>query len=167
MSALQRAIAAKARQEEEDDKRAARWRAAHQAIADGTFKTREIRIPVVLNPDGPVSSPEDLQRITGADSLPEVLETTLTTTDRSKEEEPVRTVTKARICHVNYDEREKLEEKFEVEYMTGKYAVIFRERKRYAMVVKSLKNGGGGNGATGDKGAADDRHGQENQKETS
>ena len=169
MSALQRAIAAKARQEEEDDNtwRAARWAAARQAMADGTFKTTEVRIPVVLSPDGPVSSPEDLQRLAGTESLPEVLETKLTTRDRTKKG-AVKTVTDARICHVNYDERERLETRAEVEYdATGKFAVIFRGQKRYPMVVKSLKKSGSGNGAAGDKGtAADNGDGLGNRKAT-
>lgn len=134
-------------------------------MADGTFKsTTEVRIPVVLSPDGPVSSPEDLQRLAGTESLPEVLETKLTTRDKS-ETGTVKTVTDARICHVNYDERERLEQRAEVEYdATGKFAVIFRGQKRYPMVVKSLKKSG--SGAAGDKGTGDGGDGSGNRKVT-
>ncbi|KAK3297110.1 uncharacterized protein B0H64DRAFT_391364 [Chaetomium fimeti] len=170
MSALQRAIASKAQQEEEDDDawRAARWAAARKAMADGTFKRTEVRIPVVLSPDGPVPSPEALQRLVGIESLPEVLETTLTTWDSSKNGGlGGSTVTAARICHVNYSEKKRLENRAEVEYdATGKYEVIFRGKKRCPMVVKSLKKGGGGNGAAGNKGTADDGDGLGNGKVT-
>ncbi|KAK4234623.1 hypothetical protein C8A03DRAFT_18513 [Achaetomium macrosporum] len=160
MSALQRAIAQNARQAEEVNNSAqrllqrqkeekarrveednntwqrARWEAARRAMADGTFKTPEIRIPVIITPDGPVSSAKDLQQLAGMDSMPETLEATLIRDHWISTERPVT------ICYVNYGERARLEEKANIEYdPSGKFMVRFGEQKRYTMVVLSLKEG--------------------------
>jgi hypothetical protein len=134
-------------------------------MANGTFKRPEIRIPVVLNPNGPISTPEQLQRLVGMESLPEVLETTLTTWDWSRGEE-VSTVN-ARICHVDLGEKARLKKRAEVEYTTtGKYMVMFRGQERYPILVRSLKEDGDGDGVAGDKRTADNGDGMGNRKVT-
>ncbi|KAH6855004.1 hypothetical protein B0I37DRAFT_363671 [Chaetomium sp. MPI-CAGE-AT-0009] len=114
-----------------------KWASYRKAMADGTFRELEVRIPVILNPDGPISSAEELQRVAETESVPEVLQTTLTTREgRARTTKPVT------ICHVNYDERERLEERADVEYnMTGKFVVMFRGQERCPMMVRSLKAG--------------------------
>lgn len=64
---LQRQIEEKARQEEEDDNtwQWARWEAARKALADGTFYKREPRSPLIITPDGPISSAEEVPRRAG------------------------------------------------------------------------------------------------------
>jgi hypothetical protein len=125
------------RQEEEDDRtwRAARWQAGRKAIADGTFETHERRFPVLITPDGPVSSPEKLQRLAEMESIPEALEATLIRENGNSTEKRVE------ICCVNYDGREKLEEKGNVEFLSTKFMVMIRGERSYAMVVQSLKQG--------------------------
>jgi anti-sigma28 factor (negative regulator of flagellin synthesis) len=134
---LQSDIQKKMRQEEEDDRtwRAARWQAARKAIADGTFETPERRFPVLITPDGPVSSPEKLQRFAEMESIPEALEATLIRENGKPTEKQVT------ICHVNYHGREKLEEKSDVVFLNGEFMVIIRGKRSYAMVVQSLKHG--------------------------
>lgn len=61
VAAFQRDLAIKERQRKEDDPLdAARWQAARQALADGTFKRHKVLNPVVLDPNGPISTPEQL-----------------------------------------------------------------------------------------------------------
>ena len=105
-------------------------------MADGTFKIPEIRIPVIINPDGPVSSAKDLQQLAGMDSVPETLAATLIREHCVSTERPVT------ICYINYGEKARLEEKANIEYdATGKFMVRLGEQRRYAMVVLSLKEG--------------------------
>jgi hypothetical protein len=92
----------------------------------------------VISPNSPVSSPEQLQKLAELESLPETIETVLVDDYKIyKNQEEERVV----ICHVNWEEREKLEQKAEVlaEVRSG-VTVMFRGGKRYAMVVKALKN---------------------------
>ncbi|KAK4038355.1 hypothetical protein C8A01DRAFT_17578 [Parachaetomium inaequale] len=127
----------KALQEDEDNKtwQRARWATARKAIADGTFEEPEIRFPVIIN--GPISSAKKLQRLAEMGSVPEALETTLV------REKWISTTKPATICHVNFAERMKLEEKANVEYdVSGKFMVLFRGQRRHAMLVRSLKEGG-------------------------
>jgi hypothetical protein len=42
---------------------------SQKAIAEGTFEIPEHRFPVLITPNGPVSSPKKLQRNTGRASL--------------------------------------------------------------------------------------------------
>ncbi|KAK4249195.1 hypothetical protein C7999DRAFT_12957 [Corynascus novoguineensis] len=157
MSALQRAIAQKARQVEEDKNSAqqllqrqkeekarqdednntwqrARWEAARRAMADGTFKPPEIRIPVIITSDGLVSSAKALQQLAEMDSVPKTLDATLIRDHWVSTERPVT------ICYINYGERAILEKKANIEYdASGKFMVRVEEQKRYAMIVSSLK----------------------------
>ncbi|KAL2022260.1 hypothetical protein VTK56DRAFT_5870 [Thermocarpiscus australiensis] len=135
---LQRQKKEKARQVEEDNDtwQRARWEAARRAMADGTFKTPEIRIPATTTPDGPVPPAKDLQQPAEMDPVPETLEATPTRDHWTSTERPVT------ICYANYGERARLEGKANIEYdPSGKFMVQFGEQRRYAMVVLSLKEG--------------------------
>ncbi|KAK4041126.1 hypothetical protein C8A01DRAFT_15105 [Parachaetomium inaequale] len=144
MSALQRELAKSkiipSRKNEDsdndDDWRAERWKAAKKAMADGTFKDPPPnRFPVILTPNGPVSSASHLLQLAELDSLPETIETTQIEHDGTE----VGAVT---ICHVSFDEMRKLEERAEVSdgIADGIY-VLFRGKRRYAATVKALKEG--------------------------
>jgi hypothetical protein len=108
---------------------------SQKAIAEGTFEIPERRFPVLITPNGPVSSPEKLQRLAEMESVPEVLEATLIRENGNPTKKQVK------ICHVNYDEREKLGEKGEVEFFRGKFMVMIRGERRYAVAVQPLKEG--------------------------
>ena len=86
------------------------WEEAGTADAAG-YVQPEIRFPVVISPNSPVSSPEKLQQLAELESLPETIETVLVDDYKIyKKREEERVV----ICHVNWEEREKLEQKAEV-----------------------------------------------------
>ncbi|KAL2129407.1 hypothetical protein VTI74DRAFT_7835 [Chaetomium olivicolor] len=90
--------------------------------------------PSSSTPDGPVSSPEKLKQLAQLESVPEAIETI-----QIQRGGPEKKVT---ICHINFDERDKIEEKAEV--IDGSFnniIVRFRGGKWYALVVKELKEG--------------------------
>lgn len=146
MSELQRALAkAQIRPSrkydpyEEDDWswKAERWADARRAIAAGTFYNPDAtRVPVILTPDGPVSSAKKLQQLAELESVPETIETTLLKEDGTKTEKRVT------ISHISVEEQKKIQEKADIVRDTmGMFTVLFQEKERYAMVVKSLKEG--------------------------
>ncbi|KAL2125837.1 hypothetical protein VTI74DRAFT_2540 [Chaetomium olivicolor] len=108
-----------------------------QAIANGTYKKPPpLRFPVILTPGGAglISSPEKLKQLAEMESVPEVIETTQIWHDGTKK--------KVTICHVNFAERNRIEEKAEVlDGMDHRILVMFQGGKRYALVVKALKEG--------------------------
>jgi hypothetical protein len=67
--------------------------------------------------------------------VPKVLKATLIRENGNPTEKQVK------ICHVNYDKREKLGEKGEVEFFSGKFMVMIRRERRYAVAVQPLKEG--------------------------
>lgn len=124
------------------------WPAAvrRQAMRDraaGTFKTLPpARYPVILTPNGPISSAEKLQELAELDSLPETIDTTQVRVDGT-------VVKKVKICHVSVKERDKMEEKGDVSSgIEDTVLVIFNGEERFAMVVNSLNEGSqaGGSG---------------------
>ncbi|KAL2165948.1 hypothetical protein VTG60DRAFT_3568 [Thermothelomyces hinnuleus] len=122
--------------DEEDEVIRQRWQAALRDIAAGTFKQTVIRFPVILNPDGPVSSAEDLQQLIELESVPETLETIVVRENGVDTERPVR------ICHVSDQERERLAEKANILYdYTTSFLVLFEEKKRIPIRIESLKEG--------------------------
>jgi hypothetical protein len=156
MSALQRELAkAKVSSSREDsdpghdDWRAKRWQAAFQAMADGTYRVAPpSRYPVILTPDGPVSSAEQLRQLAGMESLPETTETSQIDRDGTE-------IRRVVICDVSFEEGEKMRERAEVlTGMTDNIVVWFNGKQRYAMVVKRLNEGvtltGGDETAEGD-----------------
>ncbi|KAL2129243.1 hypothetical protein VTI74DRAFT_8026 [Chaetomium olivicolor] len=129
---LQRQIAEKTRQEDGDNKtwQRARYEAARKATANGTFKEPEIPFPFIITPDGPISSAKKLPRLAEMESVSEALETTLV---RKKWASTAKPVT---IRHNNFAERGKLEEKANVEHdVSRKFMVLFRGQRKHAIVV--------------------------------
>ncbi|KAK4095995.1 hypothetical protein N658DRAFT_502088 [Parathielavia hyrcaniae] len=112
---LRRQMEEKNRQEEEDEAtwQRARWQPASKAFADGTYELPEVRIPVILTPGGPISSAKHLQRLAGMESEPKTMETTFVM------ENCIPTTKAVKICH----------------------RVMFRGEERHARVVRSLKEG--------------------------
>jgi hypothetical protein len=102
----------------------------------GTFKTQPpARFPVILTPNGPISSAEKLQELAELDSLPETIDTTQVEPDGTE-------IKKVKICHVSFNEREKMEEKADVSSGIGDNVIVmFNGGQRYAMVVNSLNEG--------------------------
>jgi hypothetical protein len=143
MSALQRELAKSKlissrtnEHSEKDDWRAERWKAARKAMADGTFKIPPPnRFPVILTPNGPVSSASQLLQLAELDSLPETIETTQIERDGTE-------IGPVTICHVSFDEMRRMEKRAEVsDGITDGIYVIFRGKERYAAQVKALKEG--------------------------
>jgi hypothetical protein len=141
MSALQRELA-KSRMassnNEDDNDNDSPWPAAvrRQAARDraaGTFKTLPpARVPVILTPNGPISSAERLQELAELDSPPETIDTAQVRVDGTE-------IKKVKICHVSSKEREKMEEKADVSSGIGdNVLVMFNGEERFAMVVNSL-----------------------------
>ncbi|KAL2017757.1 hypothetical protein VTK56DRAFT_1675 [Thermocarpiscus australiensis] len=115
------------------------WEEAHRDLKAGTFKTQPApRIPIIITPNSPVSSAEKLQQLAELPSLPEIIEA-----DQLEGLGYEKTVVgRARFCHVSVDELERLKDKAEVLHgMLHNTLVMFDGRPRYAMVVKSLKDG--------------------------
>ncbi|KAL2146363.1 hypothetical protein VTI28DRAFT_4388 [Corynascus sepedonium] len=134
MSALQRVIAYSSAQRLLE--RQMEEKAPRKAIADGTFKDPEIRIPVIIIPDGPVSSAKALQQLAEMGSVPKTLDATLIRDHWVSTERPVT------ICYIDDEESEIIEGKANIEYdPSGKFMVRVEEQNKYAMVVLSLKEG--------------------------
>lgn len=130
----------------------ARWQNALKDIAAGTFKAPIIRVPVILTPEGPVFSAEDLQQLAQMQSVPETLDATII------QENGVPTSRPIKICHISRDEVDKLEEVPTLQKTIIRATLWFCFRiRRYAIVVRSLKEGvtlsrdgnGNGNGNAG------------------
>ncbi len=85
-----------------------RWAAAEEAMRNGTWKPKPpTRYPVILNPDGPISSASQLQTLAETEGVPNVT----TTTRVARDGKDLGEVT---ISDVSLDELEKMEEKAEV-----------------------------------------------------
>ncbi|KAL2173909.1 uncharacterized protein P884DRAFT_264330 [Thermothelomyces heterothallicus CBS 202.75] len=122
--------------DDEDEIICQRWQTALRDIAAGTFKQTIIRFPVILNPDGPVSSAEDLQQLIELESVPETLETIVVTENGADTERPIR------ICHISNQERERLIEKANILYdYTASFLILFEEKERIPIRIESLKEG--------------------------
>ena len=110
------------------------WVAAQQAYANG-YRRPQIRFPVIITPDGPVSSPERLRQLAELDALPETIETTQI--DWHDVE-----IKKVLISHVSFSELGRVRAKAEVLLgIAEETCVLFRGKKRYAAVVKALNEG--------------------------
>lgn len=110
------------------------WQAALQAFNSG-WQMPEPRYPVILTPDGPVSTPERLQELVGLASVPEIKRTHKMHPYKNKYDESYESQG-VDICDIGWDELLKLEERTECENSTR---VWFQEQKRAAYVVLSLK----------------------------
>ncbi|KAL2017001.1 hypothetical protein VTK56DRAFT_2682 [Thermocarpiscus australiensis] len=143
MSALQRTLAkrkamhALADQDSDDYSwQRERWEQARRDLAAGTFKSPDIRVPVILNPEGPISSAKELQQLAELESVPETLETIVIREDGISTARPVT------ICHVGLLEHKKIEEKANVVHdYTGRILILFQGKERYPTVIQSLKEG--------------------------
>jgi hypothetical protein len=112
------------------------WTQALRDLAAGTSKRQpEPRFPVILTPDGPVSSPAELQHLAELESLPQTMETSQVSWDVV---EPKRVT----ICHVSREERKRIEEKAETLLdKEESILVMFQGEKRSAILVTALKKG--------------------------
>ncbi|KAK3300626.1 uncharacterized protein B0H64DRAFT_381350 [Chaetomium fimeti] len=113
------------------------WERAGQAVLSGNIPPEPvIRFPVVLTPDGPISSASKLQQLAETESLPEATVT-------SEVDIHDREISKVTICSLEWDEWERMGEKAHVSYGIGGggMLVIFEGRQRYAGIVTALKEG--------------------------
>lgn len=145
MSELERKLAknklASRKSEEDEDARPLSpwpkevWEQAWKAMAAG-YKAPPHRFPVILSPDGPVSSAAQLQRLIEADSLPDTIQASQVDYDNNE-------IKKVRICQVDYENKNKLKEKAEISEMIGRdtILVMFNGQRRIATVVHALKEG--------------------------
>ncbi len=107
-----------------------------QTIANGWKPRPETRYPVILTPDGPISSAAKLRQLAELETLPETIETAQV--DWSDESE----IKKVVISHVNYDGMEKMEAKAKVLSGLGEWTCVrFRGKKRFAATVLALNEG--------------------------
>ena len=152
MSALQRktllrnavdAAEAEARRKREEEEEAGRspwrpgvWQKATEAYLNGTWKSRPPRRqPVLITPDGPISSAAQLQKLAETESLPEVTVTSQVDLDD-------RELNKVTICDLSTDEWERVEEKADVSIgIVEGIRVMFNGKRRFAGIVKALKEG--------------------------
>lgn len=110
------------------------WEQASRDILAGTYKIPETRYPVIISPDSPISSPEKLQQLAGLETVPEMIETVQIEVDETEKS--------VVICHVGFEERKRIKARAEVlDSLAGGIKVWFEGGKRYAMLVKVLKNG--------------------------
>ncbi|KAK4102460.1 hypothetical protein N658DRAFT_506100 [Parathielavia hyrcaniae] len=80
------------------------WAEAERYYASGEWKKQPpTRYPIILTPDGPVSSAAELQRLAELESLPETLETSQVEWDGTE-------LSKVTICYLTYAEKGKLKE---------------------------------------------------------
>ena len=110
----------------------------------GTFKTLlPGNFPVILTPDGPVSSAEELQQMAELDSLPETIDTIQIRPDGTE-------LKRVKICLVGFEDRKKMMAKADVSSGIGDNVIVMSQgEQRYAMVVNSLNKGGGQAGRPG------------------
>lgn len=108
-----------------------------QDIADGTYFIRDPpRFPLILTPDGPISSAKQLQQLLKLDSLPETIETSQIALEDDSE------IRRVEICHVSYEEKDELEKLADVSPgIEDCVQVMFQGKPRWAMTVKSLNAG--------------------------
>lgn len=152
MSTLQRKILqrnaadaadAEARRKREEEEKAGRspwsaaaWKKAMADIQNGTWKAQPpIRHPILLTPDGPISSASKLQKLAETESLPEVTVTSQVDLDG-------REIGKVAICDVSTDEWTRMQEKADVSPgVVEGIRIMFKGKRRLAGVVKALKEG--------------------------
>ncbi len=150
MSALQRktllrnavdAADSEARRKREEKEEAGPWRPgvwqkASEAILNGTWKEKPPpREPILLTPDGPISSAAKLQKLAEMESLPEVIVT-------SQVDVYDRELKKVTICDISYAEWERVQEKADVSIgIVEGIMVMFKGKRRWARIVKALKEG--------------------------
>ena len=134
------ALARRKREEDEDAGRspwsAGAWKKATEDILNGTWKSHPpIRHPVLLTPDGPISSASKLQKLAETESLPEVTVTIQVELDGQE-------IQKVAICDVSTAEWKKMKEKADVSPgIVEGIRVMFKGKRRFAGVVHSLKEG--------------------------
>ncbi|KAL3428489.1 hypothetical protein PVAG01_01998 [Phlyctema vagabunda] len=94
----------------------------------------EVRFPIVIGADGPISSPEKLQELADLPSVPEVSWTVQTCIHLDDDEYGIGEGG-LQICHVNYDGLLKIRERTESEYLH----VWFQNTQRRALLILSIK----------------------------
>ncbi|KAK4135478.1 hypothetical protein BT67DRAFT_441124 [Trichocladium antarcticum] len=97
----------------------------------------EPRFPALLTPDGPISSVSKLEKLVEAESPLEAIETV--EVDRNDVE-----IRKVTVYNMSFDEYWKMRDKAEVclgSETEDRMLVMFREKSRYAWIVKALKEG--------------------------
>ena len=110
---------------------------AWEAARNGTVKPLPpMRFPVSLTPDGPISSPEELQKLAGTKSfVSEAIATTQVTTHRQE-------IGKATICVVDFEGRARILRKADISgSLEENLLVMYDEKVLFAMVVERLKEG--------------------------
>ncbi len=99
-------------------------------------KRPQVRFPVIITSDGPISSAARLQQLAELESLPETLETIQV--DWWSEAE----IKQVLIAHVSLAELERMEGKSRVSSgMSDRRCVLFQGKKRFAAVVQALNEG--------------------------
>lgn len=118
---------------------AARWEAG---FSSGQYRAPEIRRPVLIRPDGPVSSREQLQELVGGPDLPDISTTTMYEPAGFHRPGPKDGAIpeEVQICDVNLEQVEKLEELAEVTDFED--CVLFKGDERFVIKVLSIKGQG-------------------------
>lgn len=105
------------------------------AFKDG-WRKPEPRFPVILSPNGPVSTPEKLQELAGFGAVPEVKHTTKTYPYGDQYVESYESQ-KVQICDLSWKDLMKIEESAVCESIST--VVWFEGKKRADWIVVSLK----------------------------
>jgi hypothetical protein len=114
------------------------WEEAERDLRAGTFKTIVPRMPIILAPESPISTPEQLQKLAELSSLPDVIDS-----DQLEGYGRGKTVVRSvKFCPVSFAEFERMEAKAElVDGMVNAVYVMFDGAPRFAWIVKALREG--------------------------
>ncbi len=110
------------------------WDKACDDIRAGTFKSGEEKLfPIVLEPDGPLSTPEQLQQLAELETVPEVIETARLDWNGAG-------VGSATVCAVSRRDRRRMEEKVDIGLgFTLDFFVSFEGESRAVLLVLGPK----------------------------
>ncbi|KAI0475078.1 hypothetical protein GGR56DRAFT_496327 [Xylariaceae sp. FL0804] len=110
------------------------WRAAFMTYQSG-WKRPESRYPVVVEPGAPISTPEELKKLAGMPSTPELV---ATHTEPFLEGDPSHIPITVNICDVDYDQICLLQDRT----TWSERVVLFNGAARAALEVYSLEPNG-------------------------
>jgi hypothetical protein len=113
------------------------WKKAREAVVNGNVPPDPvIRHPVILTPDGPISSASQLQQLAETESLPETIVTNGVTWDGQE-------IEKVTICSLEHEEWMRMMKKADTNCSIPGILpfVVFEGRQRIAWAVTALKEG--------------------------
>jgi hypothetical protein len=111
------------------------WEKAREAALNDTEPRRVLNHPVILTPDGPISSASKLQQLAETATVPEAIVTSLVR--RNGQE-----IGKVTICSLDWEDWMTMHKKADLATSTAKgNLVIFEGKQRLAFIVTALKEG--------------------------